>query len=243
MLRLLWATMTELSREEAYRRGVRDILPAAPGIIAWALVTGVAMIKSGLTIQQATGLSLAAYAGSAQLAALPLIISGAPLWLITLTAIVVNLRFVVYSAMTRRHLSQEPWFTRLWLAYLVADIMFVRFTTLLTQEPNYPHISAYYLGAAICNWVIWQVGSIAGIWAGSLIPSNWGLELAGSLALVALVVPLCRYQPTLVGVLIASLVSFIAYSLPLKLGLLLGVISGMSAALLAESVKPASRQH
>ena len=39
------------------------------GIAAWGLVTGVAMIKSGLGLPEAIGMSLLVFAGSAQLAA------------------------------------------------------------------------------------------------------------------------------------------------------------------------------
>lgn len=33
-----------------FRRGVRAALPAAPGVVAWALVMGVATVKSGLAV-------------------------------------------------------------------------------------------------------------------------------------------------------------------------------------------------
>ena len=58
---------------------MREIAGPSFGIAAWALVTGVAMIKSGLTLPLAMFMSLAVYAGSAQLAALPLIAVNAPL--------------------------------------------------------------------------------------------------------------------------------------------------------------------
>ena len=57
------------SSRDAFWRGVRELLPAGPGVFAWGLVTGVAMVKSGLTVTQSVGLTLLAYAGSAQLAA------------------------------------------------------------------------------------------------------------------------------------------------------------------------------
>ena len=68
------ATVHSLMRDDAWRqefaRGMRDMLPSFPGICAWGLVTGVAMVKSGLSVPLALLMSLAAYAGSAQLAAL-----------------------------------------------------------------------------------------------------------------------------------------------------------------------------
>lgn len=216
---------------EAARRGMRELLPLAPGVFAWGLVTGVAMVKSGLPVPEAIGLSLLAYAGSAQLAALPLLASAAPLWLVTITAVIVNLRFVVYSAVTRRHFMHLPVRQRLWLGYVIGDIMFVRFTSLLQREPDYPHRVAYYLGGALCNWVIWQVSSILGIAAAAQIPADWGLELAGTLALIALLVPLCRESPALLGVIVAGVVAVLTQAWPLRLGMLLGILAGIGVAM------------
>ena len=46
------------------------------------MISGVAMVKGGLAVPWAIMMSLLVYAGSAQLAALPLIVAGAPLWVI-----------------------------------------------------------------------------------------------------------------------------------------------------------------
>ena len=115
------------------------------------------MVKSGLGVTEAIVLSLLAYAGSAQLAALPLMASFAPIWLVIVTAVIVNLRFVVYSVMARSHFAGLSTTKRIWLGYLVGDIMFARFSALLEREPNYPHRVAYYFGGASCNWMWWQV--------------------------------------------------------------------------------------
>lgn len=228
--------MPDVTPRDAFRRGARELLPLAPGVFAWGLVTGVAMVKSGLTVAQALGLSLLAYAGSAQLAALPLIATAAPLWVVTATALVVNLRFVVYSAMTRGYFAHLPPARRAALGYLVGDVMLARFMTLVQQEPGYPHRVAYYAGGAIANWVVWQVSSIAGILAADAIPAAWGLELAGTLALIALVVPLCARAPALGGVVVAGVVALVAHDLPLRLGLALAIFCGMGAALALEAV-------
>jgi predicted branched-subunit amino acid permease len=211
----------------AFRRGMRELLPFAPGVFAWGLVTGIAMA-------QALGMTLLAYAGSAQLAALPLMAAFAPLWLVTLTAVIVNLRFVVYAMVLRRHLAQLSLNTRLWLGYLTGDVMFVRYSTLLEQEPDYPQRVAYFAGGAIANWLIWQVASIIGILAAGVIPAPWGLGLAGTLALIALVVPLCRERAALAGVLMSGAVAVLAHDLPLRLGLLLGIVAGCALAIALE---------
>lgn len=55
-----------------------DIAHVALGIGAWGLVTGVAMVQSGLSVPLALFMSLLVFAGSAQLTALPLLVAGAP---------------------------------------------------------------------------------------------------------------------------------------------------------------------
>ena len=66
-------------RYEEFWEGVRDQGSVAMGISAWGLMTGVAMVKSGLSVAEALLMTFIVYAGSAQLAAVPMMVSGAPL--------------------------------------------------------------------------------------------------------------------------------------------------------------------
>ena len=56
-------------RHPAFRQGMVDTLKVAPGIWAWGLMTGVAMVQAGLSPAMATLMTLVIYGGSAQLAA------------------------------------------------------------------------------------------------------------------------------------------------------------------------------
>ena len=64
-----WRPHTDGERA-AFRDGFRDLIPVGPGTFAWGLVTGVAMVKSGLTLAQAVGMTVLVFAGSAQLSSL-----------------------------------------------------------------------------------------------------------------------------------------------------------------------------
>ena len=66
------------------------------------------MVKGGSPFPGPSLMSLLVYAGSAQLAALPLIVAGAPLWVIVATGLITNLRFVIYSAALRPYFADEP---------------------------------------------------------------------------------------------------------------------------------------
>ena len=85
------------ARHPLFWVGAREMSGISVGLTAWSFMTGVAMVKSGMSLTEAVLMSLLVFAGSAQLAAIPLIAAGAPLWVILATAFCVNLRFVVFS--------------------------------------------------------------------------------------------------------------------------------------------------
>lgn len=97
----------------------------ALGTSVWSFMTGVAMVKSGMSVAESVLMALLVYAGSAQLAALPLIAAAAPLWVIWLTALCVNLRFVVFSLHLRAYLIHLPLLRRLLLGYTTGDLSYV----------------------------------------------------------------------------------------------------------------------
>jgi len=218
-----------------FRNGARELLPVAPGILAWGLVTGVAMVKSGLSVPLALLMSLLVYAGSAQLAALPLIAASAPAWIIAVTALATNMRFVIYGAATRRWLTQYSTRRRSLLGYISGDFSFVLFMNRLEKEGAFAHRDAWLFGVCVMNWLIWQVASIAGIVGGAFIPTNWGLQFAGTLALLPLVMPSVRSWAGAAGALAAGSVSMAANAWPYKSGLLAGVVVGITVATVVDS--------
>ena len=221
---------------QAWREAVLTGMPTLFGIAAWGLVVGIAMVKSGLTVPQALAMTLLVFAGSAQLAALPLIATGAPISVIFLTAVVVNLRFVIFSALLAPHFAHLPWRQRLMLGYVSGDLAVALFLQKYpTTDPQDGKLS-YLKGLIYPNWSAWQVGSIIGIFLGSAVPPEWGLGFAGTLAIVCVMIPLIVGVPALCGVLVAGAVAVAAFALPYKLGLLVAVVAGMAAAMLVESV-------
>ena len=120
----------------AFGRGIREMAAVSPGLAAWGLMTGVAMVKSGMSTVEAVAMSLLVFAGSSQLAAMPLIAAGAPVWVILSTSFCVNLRFVVFSAHMRPYLMHLPLRWRLFHGYLTADLSYVLFTRHYHHPPS-----------------------------------------------------------------------------------------------------------
>lgn len=220
----------------AFREALRASAPAMPGIFAWGLVAGMAMMQSGLSLWQALGMTLVVFAGSAQLAALPLMAANAPAMVVFLTGLVVNLRFVIFAASVGPHFAHLPWRQRLWYGYLNSDIMMGYFPQRFPGHTlgQTSGKVGYFSGVSYLNWLSWQSGSVLGILLASQVPPAWGVGFAGTLALLAVLIPLTVNATALVAVLVAGAVAVAAYSLPYKLGLLLALLAGMAAASLTD---------
>ena len=218
----------------AWRAGLRTGAPTLFGIATWGMVVGVAMVKGGLTIAQAAGMTLVAFAGSAQLASLPLIAAGAPVWVIFATALVVNLRFVIFSALLGPHFAHLPLRQRFLFGYISGDVSIALFLHRYPNARREPGKLSYLKGLMVPNWLSWQAGSLIGIFLGSAVPTEWQLGFAGTLAIVCVMVPLIVNRAALCGVLVAGTVAILAHDLPYKLGLLLAVLVGMGTAMVWE---------
>jgi len=218
----------------AWREGFQTGLPALFGIGAWGIVMGVAMVKGGLTVVQAIGMTLVVFAGSAQLASLPLIAAHAPIWVIFATALVVNLRFVIFSVLLAPQFAHLPWRQRFWLGYISGDLTIALFLQRYPTTAPEPGKLSFLKGLLYPNWFAWQAGSIAGILLGSAVPTEWQLGFAGTLAIVCIMVPLIANSAALCGVVVAGTVAILAHGLPFKLGLLLAVLVGMLSSLAFE---------
>lgn len=227
--------------DKVYREGLKMGMPTLFGIAAWGLVVGVAMVKTNLTVMQALGMTLFVFAGSAQLASLPLIAVGAPIWVIFATALVVNLRFVIFSALLAPHFAHLPWHKRFLLGYTAGDLTVALFLQRFPSDAPALGKVSYLKGLLYPNWAAWQIGSIIGIFLGSQIPEQWGLSFAGTLAIVCVTIPLITNRAALCGVAVASVVALAAYQWPFKLGVLAAVISGMLVAMLVNELLQRAR--
>jgi len=234
------ATMPRMQvwRHPEFARGAREMTGTALGIAAWGLVTGVAMAKSGLALPLCVLMSLIVFAGSAQLAALPLLAGGAPLWVIWAAALCVNLRFVIFSAGWRPYFAHLPRWHRLRVAYFAADLNYVLFLRRFPDPKPAPEQLPYFWGGMACNWTAWQVPSLIGILLSHRIPASWGLGFAGTLALLGITCSLLTERATWVAAVVAGCAAVAAYALPLKLNILVAIAAAVAIGLLMDHATP-----
>lgn len=231
-----------LLRHPAFREGARAQLQVALGIGAWGLVTGVAMVKSGLSVPMAVLMSLLVYAGSSQLAVLPLLALQSPLWVIWLTGLCVNLRFVIFSSMWRTPLGHWPPFKRLLMTYLATDMVFVLFFKRFEDPSPSPEHEPYLWGSVGVTWLAWQIPSMAGILLANFIPMHWGLGFAGILALLGVTLSMLVDRYTALAALVAGGVAIAAYGLPLRLNILVAIGAAVVLGLLFDHTQRIVRE-
>jgi len=181
---------------------------------------------------------LLVFAGSAQLASLPLIVAGAPLWVVWATALCVNLRFVIFSAGWRPYFGHLPRWQRLRLTYFSADLNYVCFMRRFPEPVPTPEQVPYFWGGVAVNWVAWQGMSMLGILLAHQIPQQWGLGFAGTLALLGLTGSLLSDRATWIAAAVAACAAVAAYALPLKLNILVAIAAAVAIGVLMDQFKP-----
>ena len=214
--------------------GVRATLPLLLGLIPFGLVAGIAAVNAGLSPAQAVGLSAIVFAGAAQLAAIDLLGRDASLAVVVLTAVVINLRMMMYSASIAPYFES---FRRRWAvvsSYLLTDMSYALAITEFRNDPE-THRRWYYLGAAVAMWGVWQIATAVGALLGTNVPSEWGIGFAVPLVFLSLLVSDVSDRPRVVAAVVGGGVAVLGGAWPLNLGLVGGALAGVVAGAAADN--------
>lgn len=143
-------------------RGVRKLFALALFVIPFGMAFGVAAIESGLSIMQATTMSVLVFSGAAQFASLDLWSSASALS-IMLVALAVSARHILLGA------SLSPWVNKIGRRRRLPALA-------MLSDPNFADsFSAFQngerdvgrlVGGGLVLWVAWIAGTIAGAIAG-----------------------------------------------------------------------------
>jgi len=222
-------------RWSEFRDGVRRELPIQLGVIPFGMIYGVLAVHAGMTPLAAQLSSCIVFAGSAQLVIAQLLGAGAAPLVIALTAVVLNVRHVLYSASMAPNVAHLPRRWRLPLAYLLTDEAYaVAISRYLdgrvenrAPQPDYRHW--HFLGAGITLWTFWNVSTFVGVSFGAQLSPKWGLDFAIPLTFMALLVPSLGDGASRVAALSGAAASVLLFAMPLKLGLFCAMVIGIGA--------------
>jgi len=207
------------------------------GIVPFGVITGVAMVASGIPPLVALLMSLIVFAGASMVASAQLLASAAPAALIILTTLIINLRFMMYSASLRLHFAEAPLRWRVAIAYLIADNVYGLLLSRFSEHPKDEGKLEYFMGAGIVVWAAWQVAVLGGILIGAGVPASWRLEFAAPLAFIAMTIPHLRDRAMIAAALAAGIAVIAAHGLPLRLNIVVAAAVGISAGMIFERKK------
>lgn len=168
-------------------------------------------------------MSLLVFSGGAQLATVPLMLTGAPVWIIVATAFCVNLRFIVFSAHLRPYFIHLRLRERLVFGYLMGDLSYVmfikRYPTPALDEATRVAQMSFVAGSCLLNWGSWVLSSLLGIMLSNLVPDHWGLGFTGVLALIGVSCSLASSRLRAVSAVVSAAAAVVCFALPLRLNI------------------------
>ena len=220
--------------------GLKRVAPIIVGVVPFGMIAGLTAAQAGLSPLLALAMSALIFAGASQLITVQLIVAGTVPSVIVFTALMVNLRFAMYSASLAPYFRQLPTAWRWFLASFVTDQAYACCITRFSQDHDPGFVAGrhwYYLGTSMTMWVVWLLATFAGLMLGAGLPRSWSLEFAIPLIFMALLVPALRDRAAVIAALCGGTIAVLAGGLPYNLGLILGALAGVSAGLAAETLR------
>jgi len=219
------------------RYGARAALPALPGFTMFSAAFGTAAAQKGLSLAEAMGLSAFVYAGASQMIGLEIwqqVWTPATILTIMTVTAVVNSRMILLGATLQPWLRHEP------LARSVLNLFLLTEAGWLIGTRHYNDGGrdvGVLLGTALVLWLVWQLATLIGFFAGALVPDPkaFGLDLVMPIFFSVMLVPLWKGVRPALPWLIAGIVSYVTHALlPGYVYIIAGALAGVIAGMLIE---------
>ncbi len=222
--------------------GLKGEFPILPGVVPFGMIYGVSALSAHIPPLTALGMSSVVFAGSSQFIIVQLVAAGTPPIIIILTAFIVNIRHMLYSASLAPFVKRLPKHWKWLLAYLLTDEAYVVTISHYRKDEEADEQALYYkhwyfFGAGLALWSTWQASTAIGIFLGTQVPASLSLDFTSTLTFIALVVPSLKDRASIVAALTAGIVALVAYTLPFKLSLAVATIIGIAAGLIVETLR------
>lgn len=221
-----------------FLRGIVHGIPVALGYLSVSFGFGIMAVKAGLTVLQATLISLTNLTSAGQAAGVDVIASGGTLLEMVLVQLTINIRYALMALSLSQNLDGRFTFPHcLFASYGITDEIFG--VCAVQTEPLRP---IYMYGVIAISTAGWVTGTFLGAAAGALLPATvtaaLGIILYGMF--LAIIVPPARKQKSvLCVVLTAALCSILCkYLLPNVSGGFTVILCAVAASILGALVFP-----
>lgn len=221
----------------AFGEGLLVGLPLVPVVIPFGLVFGVIADEAGMSLAQVIGFSTLVLAGASQITAVQLLMEQAPMALILLSALAVNLRMAMYSASLVPWLGQASFWARAAVAYGLVDLTYAVAVSRYEQKPRWTLTErlAFFAGTALLLAAPWPAICALGATLGRAIPPGFGIDYAIPISFIAMTAPLLRSRAHVVAAVTGFGLALPLDRLPSGLGLLIAAIVAMAVGAAVEA--------
>ena len=229
--------MSKKSNLNTYGQGLLDGLPFMLAVIPFGLLFGVVASDAGLSLIEVIAMTSLVIAGASQFTAIHLLVDGTGVLIVTLTALVVNLRMAMYSAALVPHLGKAPLWQRAFVAYLNFDQTYAVSVDTYEQRSdwNIQNKVTYFFGVATPIAPMWIMMSLIGALAGKRIPFELGLDFILPITFIALFAPMLKNLSQVLAALTSSCVALLFVWMPNGLGLMLAAVCAMIVGFITET--------
>lgn len=219
--------------------GFLRTLPLALGAVPFGLAYGVIATQAGLTVAETMLMSLVVFAGASQFMAVVMVQSGAGMFLIILSTLLVNLRHLMMGLSISPYLSETtPWWQRV-VAFGMTDESYLTSVTHYRDQPEEQGNPRFMLGAGGSIYVAWAAASLVGALAGNSIanPLAWGLDFAMPATFLTMLLPQVVSRRVGVVVVVSAVVATATYVMvPGKWYIILAVVAGVATGVVMETL-------
>lgn len=193
--------------------GVRRAIPVIISAAPFALLFGALAVDNGLSVFEAGLMSATVYAGSSQMVGIELFSNNAPSWVIAFSIFVVNLRHLLYSATTGRHLAAFSPIQRYLAFFFLIDPQFAETEKEVESKGSFGF--SWYMGMGLTFYFVWLVLTIIGAIFGKLLPEPkpWGIDFLLTIYFLGLVMSFRKRPFWLPVVIVSGVASVIAYKI------------------------------
>ena len=180
--------MTEVN---SFKKGLKDGIPICLGYFSVSFAFGIFAVENGLTVFQATILSLVNLTSAGQLAGVPIIMGGT-LPELALSQLIINSRYSLMSVSLSQKFSHKVNLKdKLLISYANTDEIFA---VAISQKGEIG--KKYMLGLMLLPILGWTGGTLTGAIAGNILPAMvtaaLGLAIYGMF--IAIVVPVAKKE-------------------------------------------------
>ena len=215
----------------AARMGFLHAFPFLLVLAPFAILFGVVATAAGLDILQVMGFSVLVLAGASQFSAVQLMSEHAPVIVVLLSSLAINLRMAMYSASLTPWLGRAPAWQRAVIAFVLIDQSYGMAVQRFEREPRMTMAErvGYLFGLSPVLCLPWVLFTWVGATAGKMIPAEWPLDFAVPITFLALIAPMLRTVAHVVAAAVSVVVALVLSGMPSGTGVLVAGALGMAA--------------